>query len=80
MPRPRSKPWPHDLNQSASGKPGAVHCSCPIAEGFSKKNSVRLELGGVISLPAKAPAARRSMFAFCSRAATDATVLSVEGV
>ena len=25
MPRPRSNPWPHDPNQTASGKPGAVH-------------------------------------------------------
>lgn len=25
MPKPRSKPWPPDSNQMASGKPGAVH-------------------------------------------------------
>ncbi len=25
MPKPRSKPWPPDPNQTASGKPGAIH-------------------------------------------------------
>ena len=30
MPRPRCKPWPPDPNQTASGKPEAVHpVACP---------------------------------------------------
>jgi hypothetical protein len=33
MPRPRFKPWPPDPNQTASGKPGAVHLDAARFDG-----------------------------------------------
>ena len=59
MPRPRCKPWPPDPNQTASGKPGAVHISREL-RGWLRAHDRRAKAEGgcrllVCRLPSRSP-------------------------
>jgi hypothetical protein len=43
MPRPRSKPWPPEPNQTASGKPGAIQVSVGDSDEVQHDSGGRLQ-------------------------------------